>query len=65
MTIPSHVLDMLRRVRARFLDTPLADRMLPSDAEFTTLRPVRKATETSVARYWDRLMGKATPRIGR
>lgn len=60
MTIPSHVKDMLNRVRARFLDAPLQDRMLPSDAEFTTLRPVRKATEASVARYWDRLTGKAT-----
>ncbi len=61
MTIPSHVRDMLDRVRARFRDAPLQERMLPSDAEFTTLRPVRKATEGSVGRYWDRLMGKATP----
>ncbi|PWK62119.1 hydroxymethylglutaryl-CoA reductase [Roseicyclus mahoneyensis] len=61
MTIPSHVKDMLSRVRARFLNAPLQDRMLPRDADFATLRPVRKATEASVARYWDRLMGTATP----
>ncbi|MBB4206449.1 hydroxymethylglutaryl-CoA reductase [Roseinatronobacter bogoriensis] len=29
--------------------------MLPSDAEFTTLRPVRKATRATVAKYWARL----------
>ncbi|WP_246086317.1 hydroxymethylglutaryl-CoA reductase [Roseinatronobacter monicus] len=29
--------------------------MLPSDAQFTTLRPVRKATQASVAKYWARL----------
>ncbi|WP_438655454.1 hydroxymethylglutaryl-CoA reductase [Roseinatronobacter monicus] len=29
--------------------------MLPSDAQFTTLRPVRKATQASVANYWTRL----------
>jgi hydroxymethylglutaryl-CoA reductase (NADPH) len=44
MTIPSHVIGMLERIRARFQAEPLAERMLPSDAEFTTLRPVRKAT---------------------
>ena len=55
MTIPSHVKDMLNRIRARFFDTPLHERMLPSDAEFTTLRPVRKATRASVAKYWARL----------
>ncbi|ATX66959.1 3-hydroxy-3-methylglutaryl-coenzyme A reductase [Roseinatronobacter bogoriensis subsp. barguzinensis] len=55
MTIPSHVKDMLNRIRARFFDTPLHERMLPSDAEFTTLRPVRKATRATVAKYWARL----------
>lgn len=55
MTIPSHVKDMLNRIRARFFDTPLHERMLPSDAQFTTLRPVRKATRASVAKYWARL----------
>lgn len=55
MTIPSHVKEMLGKVRARFKTEPIKERMLPSDAEFTTLRPVRKATATSVAKYWTRL----------
>lgn len=57
MTIPSHVKEMLNRIRARFLESPLHERMLPSDAEFTTLRPVRKATRTSVEKYWAHLAG--------
>lgn len=55
MTIPSHVIEMLKKVRARFDAEPLKQRMLPSDAEFTTLRPVRKATVATVAKYWERL----------
>lgn len=55
MPIPSHVKEMLQRIRARFRQIPLQDRMLPSDAQFTTLRPVRKASAESVARYWARL----------
>lgn len=61
MTIPSHVKDMLRRVRARFESEPLEQRMLPSDDDFTTLRPVRQASAASVARYWARLLGTASP----
>ena len=60
MTIPSHVQEMLRRVRARFQTEPLEARMLPSDEEFTTLRPVRQASVSSVARYWARLTGTAS-----
>jgi hydroxymethylglutaryl-CoA reductase (NADPH) len=60
MTIPSHVTGMLARIRARFRAEPLADRMLPSDAEFTTLRPMRKATRASVDSYWSRLSGTTT-----
>jgi hydroxymethylglutaryl-CoA reductase (NADPH) len=52
MTIPSHVIGMLERVRARFQAEPLSERMLPSDADFTTLRPVRKATTASAEAYW-------------
>jgi len=55
MTIPSHIIEMLQRVRARFATEPLRDRMLPSDEEFTTLRPVRAASEASVEKYWRRL----------
>lgn len=55
MTIPSHVKEMLRRLRARFETEPLEQRMLPSDEEFTTLRPVRQASAASVGRYWARL----------
>ena len=61
MTIPSHVKDMLSRLRARFLNAPLHDRMLPSNAQFTTLRPVRKATQSSVAKYWERLSKTTDP----
>ena len=46
---------MLRRLRARFETEPLAQRMLPRDEEFTTLRPVRQASAASVERYWSRL----------
>lgn len=60
MTIPSHIIEMLQKVRARFNAEPLEDRMLPSDAEFTTLRPVRKATNVSVAKYWKRLHDTAS-----
>ncbi|MBL4918480.1 hydroxymethylglutaryl-CoA reductase [Szabonella alba] len=61
MPIPSHVKEMLHRIRARFRQAPLQDRMLPSDAQFTTLRPVRKASAESIARYWERLKGSAGP----
>jgi hydroxymethylglutaryl-CoA reductase (NADPH) len=61
MAIPFHVKDMLQKVRARFQTGHLQDRMLPSDAEFTTLRPVRKATGSSVSKYWDRLLETASP----
>lgn len=55
MPIPSHVKDMLQRIRTRFQQSPIHARMLPSDAQFTTLRPVRKATTRSVTMYWDHL----------
>ncbi|MGB3277712.1 MAG: hydroxymethylglutaryl-CoA reductase [Pseudorhodobacter sp.] len=51
---------MLKKIRARFQLGPLQERMLPSDAEFTTLRPVRKATAASVAKYWKRLLETAS-----
>lgn len=57
LTIPAHVREMLRKVRARFQQEPIAERLLPSDAEFTTLRPVRHASEKSVEKYWNRLIG--------
>lgn len=60
MTIPSHVKDMLEKVRARFNSGPLQERMLPRDEEFTTLRPVRKATVASVSKYWARLLDVAS-----
>jgi hydroxymethylglutaryl-CoA reductase (NADPH) len=59
MTIPSHVIGMLDRVRARFQAEPLHERMVPSDTGFTSLRPVRKATVSSVAKYWARLTQNA------
>lgn len=60
MTIPSHIIEMLQKVRARFSAEPIGARMLPSDAEFTTLRPVRKASQASVAKYWERLRSTAS-----
>lgn len=60
MTIPSHVIEMLQKVRARFQPDRLKQRMLPSDDQFTTLRPVRKATPASIAKYWTRLNDKAS-----
>lgn len=56
MTIPKHVRQMVQSVRDKFELKPLQDRMLPSDDDFTTLRPVRKATASSVAKYWGRLI---------
>lgn len=60
MTIPSHVIDMLRKVRATFQAEPLANRMQPSAAAFAALRPVRRATAASVAKYWNRLLDTAS-----
>ena len=62
MTIPSHVIAMLRRVRDRFSETKLRDRMAPRSAPAASLRPVRTATRASVRRYWERLIadGPAT-----
>jgi hydroxymethylglutaryl-CoA reductase (NADPH) len=60
VTIENHVIELLRKIRARFEGVSLKDRMLPSDADFTTLRPVRKATPASVAKYWTRLRSIAT-----
>lgn len=51
---------MLKKVRAQFGASPIKERMLPSEAEFTTLRPVRKATAASVAKYWARLRETAS-----
>lgn len=60
MTIPKHVRQMVKSVRSKFELKPLQQRMLPSDEEFTTLRPVRKASPKSIARYWARLMADDT-----
>ncbi len=60
MIIPSHVIELLKKIRGRFQNEPLQERMLPSDAEFTTLRPVRKTSKASVAKYWTRLYETAS-----
>ncbi|WP_224825722.1 hydroxymethylglutaryl-CoA reductase [Cognatishimia sp. MH4019] len=61
MVVPFHVTEMLKRVRARFFEQGHESRMLPKDDDFTTLRPVRTATEASINRYWTRLIqGPAT-----
>ena len=51
MVVPFHVTQMLKRVRARFFEQGSETRMLPKDDDFTTLRPVRTASETSINRY--------------
>lgn len=60
MIIPFHVSEMLKRVRSRFENEAVEQQMLPSDEEFTTLRPVRNATAASVDKYWSRLIGAGT-----
>lgn len=56
MIIPSHVTDMLRKVRARFATEPVKERMLPHDDAFAALRPMRKISKQSIDGYWKRLM---------
>ena len=60
MTIPKHVIQMVKSVRDKFALKPLQDRMLPSDDDFATMRPVRKATAASIAKYWSRLISDKT-----
>ena len=60
MTIPDHVRKMVKSVRSRFALQPLQQRMLPNDEDFTTLRPVRRATAGSIAKYWTRLLADGT-----
>lgn len=60
MIIPSHIIEMLQKLRTRFNAEPLKDLMLPRNDDFMTLRPVRKATVTSVAKYWSRLQETVT-----
>lgn len=47
---------MLRRVRALYEKRSLTRQMAPDDTTPSSLRPVRKATPSTVARYWERLM---------
>jgi hydroxymethylglutaryl-CoA reductase (NADPH) len=54
--VPFHVIEMVRRVRARFSQSMIEQRMLAHDRPFQTLRAVREATSQSVARYWARLV---------
>lgn len=56
MLIPFHVSEMVRRVRARFSQSMIEQRMLASNRPFEVLRPVRSATKTSVMKYWSRLI---------
>jgi hydroxymethylglutaryl-CoA reductase (NADPH) len=54
--VPFHVIEMVRRVRARFNQSMIEQRMLAHDRPFETLRAVREATGQSVASYWARLI---------
>jgi hydroxymethylglutaryl-CoA reductase (NADPH) len=51
---------MLHSIRSKFDLKPLQERMLPSDEDFTTLRPVRKSSPVSIAKYWSRIMSDRT-----
>ncbi len=55
MIIPFHVREMLRRIKSRYDATHTPIQMAPSDADFSTLRPARKASPDTVARFWDKL----------
>jgi hydroxymethylglutaryl-CoA reductase (NADPH) len=54
--VPFHVIEMVRRVRARFSQSMIEQRMLAHNKPFATLRAVREATGQSVAKYWARLI---------
>ncbi len=60
MIIPFHVTEMLKRVQARFAKHVTPEQLLPNDDEFAVLRPVRKASQTSVMKYWERLRSGET-----
>lgn len=60
VTIPAHVQVLLKRLREKFTPEKLREQMAACDAPFRTLRPVRDATEKSVLRYWERLIGPAS-----
>ena len=55
MIVPNHVTEMLKSVRARFSETTLAEHMRADGTPTVPFRPVRKATRSSVARFWERL----------
>lgn len=56
MLVPFHVVEMVRRIRARFSLPMIEQRMLAEDRPFESLRAVRDATGRSVAKYWARLI---------
>ena len=51
---------MLKRMRDKFTPEKLQAQMAARTAPFRTLRPVRNASEKSVLRYWERLIGPAS-----
>jgi hydroxymethylglutaryl-CoA reductase (NADPH) len=53
--VPFHVTEMLRRVRLKFSSPADADRIAPREGAFAPLRPVKSASPSSVAAFWDRL----------
>ncbi len=61
MTIPIHVQAILRRLREKFTPEKLRQQMAARDAPFRTLRPVRDASAKTALRYWERLIGPASP----
>ena len=60
MVIPFHVSEMLRRIKARYSNSSISQQMAPNDEAFAALRPSRRSTAASVARFWDRLKPTAS-----
>ncbi len=56
MIIPHHVTEMLARVRARIMRPGGEQSLDPKPEGAHSYRPVRTASEKSIARYWDLLM---------
>ncbi|MBT8409239.1 MAG: 3-hydroxy-3-methylglutaryl-CoA reductase, partial [Alphaproteobacteria bacterium] len=63
MIIPPQVIEMLRRIRGRYSQDALKERMTPHRTPYAALPPVREATRESVGAYWDAIeaQGHARP----
>ncbi len=60
MVVPSHVMAMLARIRARFDQATIEKRMAQKDVPYQSLRPLRHANRKNALRYWERLKSVAS-----